>query len=753
MTILPSAPPAGPRQPPGALAEAVLAAALAARREGTLAELLHRRPRLTRWIARRLLQPVLDSGGDALRGAQGELLALQWLLDWAVAQLRPDRQPGFDGIPREAWLERTSWRPMLAVMCHHAFAPVCGFPDRYRARADESPADHLCGLWSVGPSTYYRYLDKGRRQLAELLLAPTSERVLSLRDAMQHQAWGRLRLEDAAARRDWHRAQARRALVEPAPAAALWHLLQAGDADGFVQALQRFRVELGRDALADALIERLAALPLSERQRAELCLAQAALARVRGQDERERQACEQAQRIASAADDRLMLGIVCGTLGKFFEPRDGERAFACYQDSAEFLQQAGVGADPSQPGHHALLQAYVSTLVRLAWLYVLRNDPRSKAVLERAETLREHGGQPDETIAQLEQAWGEYWRRAGDLRAALERKHRALNIYERLGDGQAVVKTWCNLSLLYGDAQDYPRAIEYSQRVLVLAERSAIEPETVASTHLNLGGTYFWQQRYDDAIEQYAAGLARAEAAGLRVLVGRAHYNLAEAHYKRFQSLERPEDERRGDTHTAAALAVWEREGDPAPLEATRSLKTEILGTREGHVDRLLPGEWAVHPAEMAEIDRERARLALPLAPAEHVHARLAIARGYAAIAAQEREAALALIERHGLGGRFGAELEALRSTYDRALTREQRLAAKWRDGAGDLLDDARRAALLARLLTAGAVGKSAYAELCGVGLATASKHLGLLAQRGLLVQQGRGPSTRYVLEGPAAGA
>ncbi|TCO99716.1 tetratricopeptide repeat protein [Rubrivivax gelatinosus] len=748
MTNPPSSP-AAPRQPSGALADAVLGAALAAHRDGTLGELLRRRPRATRWVVRRLLQPVLDCGGDALRGVQGEVLALQWLLAWAVAQLRPDGQPGFDAIEREAWLERTSWRPMLAVMCHHGFAPVRAFPDRFRARPDESPADHLCGLWSVGPSTYYRYLDKGRRQLAELLLAPTCERLLSLRDAMQGRAWALLGLDDPVARREWHRAQAGRALVEPAPVAALWHLLQAGDAAGFLQALQRFRVALGHGTLADALAERLAALPLAARQRAELCLAQAALARIRGQEERERLAYEQAQRIASAADDPLMLGVVCGELGKFFEPRDVERAFACYQDSAEFLRRAGVADDPGQAAHREGLQAYVSTLVRLGWLHVLRNDARSKAVLERADALR--AALDDGALAQLEQAWGEYRRRDGDLRAALEHKHRALNLYERLGDTQAVVKTWCNLALLYGDAKDYARAIDYSQRVLTLAERSPVEPETVASTHLNLGGTWFWQERWDEAIEQYGAGLAKAEAARLHVLAGRAHYNLAEAFYKRFQRHGRDDDERRGDVHAAAAQLVWAREGDPGAVAATRGLKAEILGPREGgHVDRLLPGEWAAHLGEMVEVERERARLALPLPPEQHVRAHLAIARAYLAIAAQEREAALALVERHGLGGGFVAELDALRATFDRTLTREQRLAARWREHAAALLDDTRRAALLDRLLDAGFVGKSAYAELCGVSLATASKHLGLLTQRGLLEQTGKGPSTRYLL--PDAG-
>ena len=61
--------------------------------------------------------------------------------------------------------------------------------------------------------------------------------------------------------------------------------------------------------------------------------------------------------------------------------------------------------------------------------------------------------------------------------------------------------------------------------------------------------------------------------------------------------------------------------------------------------------------------------------------------------------------------------------------------------------DDARCLALIGRLLRDGPINKSTYAELCAVSPATASKHLSALAERGLLQQTGRGPSTRYSLK------
>ena len=53
---------------------------------------------------------------------------------------------------------------------------------------------------------------------------------------------------------------------------------------------------------------------------------------------------------------------------------------------------------------------------------------------------------------------------------------------------------------------------------------------------------------------------------------------------------------------------------------------------------------------------------------------------------------------------------------------------------------------MLAQLLEAGSLNKSGYAQLCSLSPATASKHLVTLAERGLLVQSGKGPATRYTL-------
>lgn len=687
-----------------------------------------------RWV-----QPLSIDATE--RGAKPLPAVARSLLRWLVTQLRPDQEPRLDDIPRDAWIELTAWRPMLAVMCHAGLADVPDFRDRYRRRPGEPAVDNLCGVWQVGVSTFYRHLDRGRRLMAHVVCEPTLgvTRRLSLRRWVEAEAASAAQFSDQGPG-DWHRRHAVRALERHDAASAMWHLLRAGDLGKAVEMLRVHASTLAADPETDALVDRLAPLSLDHAQQFDLWMARALLARTRNAGERERQAYERAIQIASSAGRRTLLGIAYGALGKFYEPRDGDRAFACYEESAELLRDA-------DPADTLVVAHYVTTLVRLAWLYAMRNDPRSRALLDRVEELRGGHRIADDVLGILEQTWGEYWRRAGDLRKALDHKYRALNIFERTADQRSVLVTYLNLSSIHAETGEFERAIDYALRILDVASGQVVEPELVASTHLNLGATYYWQGRYDAAIEQYQLALDRSLQARLALQANRAHYNLAEAYYKRFQLHGDIEDERRGDLHAEASLRAPLTETTQALVEATRTLKAEVLGAQATPAkDRLLPQESAVHFDEMAEVQRQRAVLAVPMAPEAHVRARLAIANAYLAISTKEREAALQLIERHGLGRRFADELGRLRETFDRELTVEQHLVARWKQQAADLLDDTRRVALIERLLRDRSINKSTYAELCALSPATASKHLTTLAERGLLRQTGKGPSTRYLL-------
>lgn len=725
--------------------EVLLAAALAAHRSGRLAEGIARHPRAWRWAHQRWLAPVLDTAGTGWQAAGREAQAVQWLLAWSLSQLRPDRGPGLRDIPADAWIARTSWRPLLALASQHGFLPVPAFPERYRRRADESVLDNLCGLWAVGASTVYRYLDKGRQQLAALF-DPADwkpEQWLSLRDAVQAEVDQSLPLADRPA---WHAAQADAAQQRGAIGAALWHRWRSGDGAGLLRILQRWPLESANVPECDGLLARLDTQGWGARQRFDLALAQAGLWRSRQVDERENEAYAAALRIASDAGDPLMLGTVYGALGKFNESRDPDRAFACYEDSVEHLRRGGLQEGSLTGGSDEVLAEYAQSLIRLAWLHVRRSDPRARGVLERAQHLSLREGFPLETQGQLEQAWGEYWRCAGEPRRALEHKHRALNLFEQLGDQRSVLSTYINLSLIYGEVQDHERAVEYGQRVLAATQGLSVEPEVLLTAYGNLGVAHFWRADYDQAISCYRRALTLAEQAGMQAHASTTHYNLAEAHYKRFQQHADPEDERLGDHHATVVARIGRETQSPKLTEASQALKGEVLGRASVAFDRLLPEDLAAHYPQMAEVRRLQGLLALPCTPEEQVAHRLDLAQAFLAMAAEERGAVLALVQRHGLGTLAEARIDALNRSFLQSHSQAERLRAPWLTGTRGVLPEEASRRVLQHLLDKGSINKSAYAEVAGVSPATASKHLALLQERGLLSQEGKGPSTRYLL-------
>lgn len=551
---------------------------------------------------------------------------------------------------------------------------------------------------------------------------------------------------DLAARRAIHSQLAARALVAGDATTELWHHLQAADPASFSKALRRRAISLSQDVEADALVEHMAASALSAREQVDLWIAKASLARARGLPDRELLAYERAAKVAQGVREPLLLAIVQSALGKYYELRDADRAFAYYQESAEFLQDLG----PAR-GDADALEHFMTTLGRLAWLYLLRNDPRAKAVLDRADALREGFLLPDDVVAMLEQVWGQYWRRNGDIPRSLEHRFRALNTFERLGDQRSVLVSCMNIGFDLAELGQFGRAYEYSQRILEAVGQGGggVEPVVQVGAHFNLGVIAFWKLDLATAIAEYRVGLDIALVNDLKMSVFRARYNLAEAHYTRYAQTADPADEAAGDAYIRDALAAPESDSSPAAIESARELKAKILGEgKSAEPNRMLPSEDAVHLTEMSEVHRHREVLAVPGEPLQHAQSHLAIARAYLAISTKEREAALALIHKHGLQAQFTAEFEELKQTFQRELTREQHLADAWKQAAADVVDDTRRAPLIAHIVREGSINKSGYVALCGVSPATASKHLGLLTERGLLVQTGKGPSTRYALPG-----
>lgn len=722
--------------------DALLNAALNAQRRGTLGDLGARHSRMRRMLWQQWLNPVAGTLGDAQPHPERASRATRLLLAWAVSRLRPDGKSGLGEIDEVAWLHSTSWRPMLALACHHGLLAIPAFPSRYRRSAEEGPVENLCGLWTVGPSTVYRYLDKAKRQLSDFFAAwpVTAEQVLALRMFLEERLLDEA--EPDAGWAAWHTSQGKASLLAGHIGDGLWHLWRAGDIDSLLATLRRHGTEAASSGETDALLSSVGP-SLTAVQHIELALCWAHLWHLRNAVDREGEVLDQALRHAQSLEDPLYVGMALAAMARFLQSRDRDRAMACFEEGIVSLRkvvEAGASVNTARAGNE-----YARCLAELAWLNLRRSNPKAKALLDQIPAISAQIPLLDETVGSIEQIWGEYWRCVGNPRRALEHKHKALIIFQRLGDQRSVLSTYNNLSLIYGDAKEYAQSLEYGNRVVAAASTQPIEPEVLAGVLCNLGVTYFSLGQLTEAIDHYERSRQLAQEAGLRAQLVIALYNLAEAHYERFKLHGDDGDEALGDALAASAAKLSTEDNAHAQADAARSLKREVLGTGEGP-DRLLPSEHAAHFAEMAEVERLRLTLAAPQPAAQQVRTHLAIAQAYLAIATKEREAALAIAARHGLAEDFGGELNALRQTFERELTREQQWDSRWQQLAGELLQPAQRGAALTRLMTVGAINKSGYAEVCGVSLATASKHLGLLAERGLLVQTGKGPSTRYLL-------
>lgn len=726
------------------LAEELVDAAVGALRQGTLPALLQSRPRAARWMLRHVLSLLQGTADDRLpAGERGLQRQVHWVLLWALGQLRPDQAEVMDPVPRTAWGGQVAWRPVLALACHAGVLAVAELPERYRRRPGESAADNLCGLWGVGPSTFYRCLDRAQSAIARLSLQPLPASMrLSLRDSVvaslgREGAW-----PDSEGRRAWHGERRHAAEQAGDLAAALWHALQAGDVEAAVQAAARRPAALAAEPEADALVERLAAREMPARARFALWMARATLARTRQMPERELAACQAALRLAEAEHSDRLRGEAYFALGRCHEARDGDRSRACYLDSLRHLD-AAAGQGPAEE----VLAVRLQTLARLALTQVRRNEPGARQTLEDAEALVARLGAPDEMKALLAQAWGAYWRIEGETERARDAWMHALNVFERLGDQRSVMATYRNLMLLHAQARELDQLETIANRIFAAADRTTLEPAILIGAYGNLGYGYSLAERYEEAIALYRKSLDVAVAACSDIEANRARCNLADACFYQFLKSGDEALEREGDDLVAQVLRAPESTVTPTLLETARGLKAYVLGQLpQQSVDRVLDDEAQVHLEAMAAIRRHRGALAGGAAGRDRVLAQVGIARAYLDIADRERQAAFALAGELGLADDLAPELQALTAYLGAPLEGPGALAERWRAEVGDLLDDTRRRAVAERLLAGGGLSKASYGEAAGVAPATASKHLAQFTARGLLVQSGRGPATRYRL-------
>lgn len=721
----------------------LLPVVLNALRAGTLAQHAARRARLTARLLRRLAPVTLWVMTDRPLDPAVVAVVVSESLRWAVESDRPDGRGCGSPFPTHAWLGNRHWRPLLALLALHHMAKVPSMPERYRGRRDEPAFEQLAGLWDVAPSSVYRYSDRGRAELMARLHRPFGtgsqlELGLHLRAVLCSQRQPELSLLQL---QQQEAVLAHESLHSGDALASLWHACLAEDCALVGHVVEQAVMQLAASPFTDELLRLCEQAHRGTADVVQLAQARATLARVRGRSVEQQVHLERALQAAHALADLGTLASVHCDRGVLFERSDVDRALSEFAASMSHYERALVLAPGDVKMRNGLLQA----TVRMGFLRTQRNDPAARPLLEQARRMAAAIEPHGDTMGMLEHAWGEQLRREGDLQGALLCTHAALQRYEKSGNQGQKLRATCTLAMIHGYLGQLEQARVHARQVMSLASRGVVDPHTVSATSLNLGAACFFADLLDEAIAHYQEALRVATEAGLRTLMGRAHFNLAEAHYRRLQSRGEVADERHGDHHASLAGAIWNLSGDRAALEATGRLKSTVLGVHDSLIyDRMLSGELLKHFDEMSEVQALRLGLALPQSPEQEIVAQLAIANAYTRMAVKERETALSLMNSYGLTAQFAPQVSALHRGFEQALAERDRLAAAWARVRGCPTPPDHVGDVVQRALESTGIGKSEYAERCDLSPATASKHLGQLLQLGLLQRTGRGPATRY---------
>lgn len=705
-------------------------------------------PSLKRRFEQQWLGPIWGTWGDQITHYERWPAAVQLLLHWAFGLIRPDHQTtlGLTNIPENAWVDQTTWRPLLAVAATSGLLAVPTLPGQYRRSSGESALDTLCGLWAVGSSTTYRYVDKGKRQLLEALCV--SHRSAFQRWALRDFA---AKTRTAAMSSSWHTEQAQILAQHGHAMDAAWHLCQAQIWSPLAELLRRKALELASDPEHIALSQSLRRATADARSRVELALGESVIWRCLGKVESELDCLQLAIRTAPSIQDNfrtLHSGLALHAMGYFYNARDPEQAISHFEAAVQQLNVAArVVPDRLQ---HLVQSAYVNAIASLAFVHLRRNNPQGQTLLQSALAAARECEQLDaEANGMLLKAQAEEARCRDQVVDAIRYRQRALVLYERMADTREVVEQQVNLGQLLAHSGSAEEAKHFCSRVISMAQRFCIRPEALLSAHGGMAVAAMTQKEFASAIEHLHEVLRISQQFGMQRHHLGGLMNLAEVHYLRFKEDLNSEDERLGDHYVEQCGLLSGRLGLPQSESKARSLKQATLNPQTA-VHHLLPIENSAHPGEFAKIEALRAELALPRPPAQRARTHIALSQLYLRIAAKERDAARGLMQTHGLSELEG-DIEALQQTWAHDGNLASQLSSRWREQVGDWLTDSQRKAVLERLLAEGSLSKSSYGEAAEVSPATASKHLGLLADKGLLEQQGRGPATRYVLPGEAS--
>jgi tetratricopeptide (TPR) repeat protein len=176
---------------------------------------------------------------------------------------------------------------------------------------------------------------------------------------------------------------------------------------------------------------------------------------------------------------------------KAFRQINLDEAQAHFEEAIRLLAE-------SCPQDNSLLPIYID----FAWFLIHErpNHEQAEAILRGAEAIM---GDNRVRWARLHNAWAGLYAKKGDKERIISHRSRALMYAEQAQNVELMMKTAKNLGYDYAELrQDYQNALKYMKLSLELARQSG-DKQMQADCYKAIGSTYFWQEAYEKASQEY----------------------------------------------------------------------------------------------------------------------------------------------------------------------------------------------------------------------------------------------------------
>jgi tetratricopeptide (TPR) repeat protein/predicted nucleotidyltransferase len=229
-----------------------------------------------------------------------------------------------------------------------------------------------------------------------------------------------------------------------------------------------------------------------------------------GQREAGLAACRRALQVSTESTQQAR---IYRRMGKLYEPYNQRHALEYYQQAAEHFAPDDL--------------EYVILLKDRAWLYILRRD-WAPAEADLLQALTRSQQQNPELQADIYDALA-HLNQSHNFERAVQFARTALKLRERVGNLARIADSYNNLGLLYNKMGDYDSALATLSEALTLYRKLGNQ-ERLGGLFVNIGMAHHLLGKRIEAIQAYNESIPLLSEAKQRLILSRAHYNLAEAH-------------------------------------------------------------------------------------------------------------------------------------------------------------------------------------------------------------------------------